>query len=172
MLCAWKHIKVNLRQCAGVSCQGTILFLVVLMLFTGCGKRKEAVVLEEVYSNRANDKIYIASLMTNRQQQAKEAQSRHALSLKMTQCVSRVRGALPADASEESLTKALATDQEWSSLTGQVSRAEATANATLQEAQNLIRKRMQEEVRANQAIAQGKAKAMDGVPAAKTVGKK
>ena len=132
------------------------------VFLAGCGKRQESQALEQVYVNRANDKAYIASLMTNRQQQVKEGHLRVALSLKMTQCVTRVRATLPAEATAESLKKALSDDAEWKALDDQAKKADAAAAATLQQAQDLIRKRMQEEQRANQAVATGKAKALDG----------
>jgi hypothetical protein len=170
MRCACKHIKCDFKRVTGVFGQGVLVVFLVLVL-SGC-KRKETVKLEEVYSNRANDKGYIASLITNRQQQAQDSRSLFALSLKMTQCVSRVKATLPADATNETFTKALAADSEWGALDEQFKSCEASAKVTRQQAENLIRLRMQEETRAHQAVSEGKAKAIDGAAAPKTVEKK
>ena len=144
------------------------LVVFAILVLAGCSKRTETVKQDEVYTNRANDKKYIDSLMTNRQQQVQEGYARLAVSQKMTQCVTRVRAALPADATTEALKKALAADSEWISLDDQSKKLEAASKITLQQAQNLIRHRMQEELRAQQAVAEGKAKAIDGALAPKT----
>lgn len=170
MRCACKHIRCCFSRHSWVFGQGLLVVFLVLVL-SGC-KRKEAVKLEEVYTNRANDKVYIASLMTNRQQQAQDSRTLFALSLKMTQCVTRVKATLPAEATNEALTKALAADSEWGALDEQFKKREAGAKATKQQAENLIRMRMQEETRAHQAVSEGKARAIDGAAAPKTVEKK
>jgi hypothetical protein len=146
-----------------------VVFLVLVL--AGC-KRKETVKLEEVYTNRANDKGYITSLMTNRQQQAQDNRSLFALSQKMTQCVTRVKATLPVEATDETLKKALLADSEWAALDAQFKKLEAGAKATKQQAENLVRMRMQEEARAQKAVSEGKAKAIDGAAAPKTVEKK
>ncbi len=84
----------------------------------------------------------------------------------------RVKATLPAEATNEALTKALAADSEWGALDEQFKKREAGAKATKQQAENLIRMRMQEETRAHQAVSEGKAKALDGAAAPKTVEKK
>ena len=167
MRCACKQTMYNVSQVKWFVGQSVLVILAIVVL-AGCSKRKEIIKQDEVYTNRANDKKYISSLMTNRQQQVQEGNARLAVSMKMTQCVTRVRGMLPADATTEALTKALASDSEWTSLSEQSKKLEAAANATMQQAQNLIRQRMQEEVRAQQAVAEGKAKAIDGASAPKT----
>ncbi len=170
MRCVCKPILCGFNRYAGVFGHALLLLFIVLVL-SGC-KRKETVKLEEVYSNRANDKGYIASLMTNRQQQAQDNRSLFALSLKMTQCVTRVKATLPAEATDEALTKALAADSEWGALDEQFKKLDAGAKATKQQAENLIRMRMQEEARAHQAVSEGKAKAIDGGSGPKRVEKK
>jgi hypothetical protein len=110
--------------------------------------------------------------MTNRQQQVQDSRSLLALSLKMTQCVTRVKATLPAEATDEALTKALTADSEWVALDDQFKKREAGAKATMQQAENLVRMRMQEEMRAHQAVSEGKARAIDGAKAPKTVEKK
>lgn len=153
-------------------CGSGLLIMCAILVLAGCSKRKETPQQEEVYSNRAHDKGYMASLLTNRQQQAQEGYARLAVSMKMTQCVTRVRATLPADTTAEALKKALTADPEWISLDEQSKKLSAAATATLQQAHQLIRQRMQEEMRAQKAIAQGKAKAIDGAGAPKTVDKK
>ncbi len=170
MWCACKQIKCCFNRYSWGFGQGLLAVFLILVL-SGC-KRKETVKLEEVYTNRANDNGYIASLMTNRQHQAQDSRALFALSLKMTQCVTRVKATLPANAADESLTKALTADAEWGALDEQYKKLKAASNVTMQQAQNLIRQRMQEEVRANQAVAEGKARAINGTTAPKTVEKK
>lgn len=167
MRCACKQIRCNVSRIKWFAGQSALVIFAILLL-AGCSKRKETGKLDEVYTNRANDKKYIASLMTNRQQQVQEANARLAVSMKMTQVVTRVRATLPADATTEALTKALAADSEWTSLDEQSKKLELASNVTLKQAQNLIRQRMQEELRAQQAVTEGKAKAIDGATAPKT----
>ena len=167
MRCACKQTRSNVSQIKWFVGQSVLVIFAIVVL-AGCSKRKETVKQDEVYTNRANDKKYIASLMTNRQQQVQEGNARLAVSMKMTQCVTRVRTILPADVTTEALTKALAADSEWTSLAEQSKKLEAAANATMQQARNLIRQRMQEELSAQQAVAEGKAKAIDGASAPKT----
>jgi hypothetical protein len=169
MRCACKQKRCNVSQIKWFVGQ-LVLVIFAIVVLAGCSKRKEkeTVKQDEVYTNRANDKKYIASLMTNRQQQVQEGNARLAVSMKMTQCVTRVRAILPADVTTEALTKALAADSEWTSLAEQSKKLEAAANATMQQARNLIRQRMQEELSAQQAVAEGKAKAIDGASAPKT----
>jgi len=173
MRCACKQIRCNVSQVKWLFGHLSLVIFAFLVL-AGCSKRQETVKQDEVYTNRANDKKYIDSLMTNRQQQVQEGHARWAVSQKMTQCVTRVRATLPADATTETLKNALAADAEWTSLDDQSKKLEAAAKITLQQAQSLIRQRMQEELRAQQAVAEGKAKAIDGAlaPKTKTVEKK
>ena len=171
MRCAYQQKRSILSGFKRFCGQG-VLIVFALLVLAGCGKPKETSKLKEVYTNRANDKEYIASLMTNRQQQVQESRSRLAVSLKMTQCVTRVRATLPADTTDEALKKALTTDPEWTALDEQSKKLAAAANATMQQANQLIRQRMQEEGSAQQAVAEGKAKAIDGASAPKTVEKK
>jgi len=171
MRCACKQLWCRYSGYTWGSGKRVLVFLFLFML-AGCGQRQEAVKLEEVYSNRANDKGYISSLMTNRQQQVKDSQSLFDVSLKMTQCVTRVKATLPGDAAGEALTKALAADPEWTSLEEQAKKLKGDADATLQQAKNMVVKRMQEEMRAHQAVAAGKARAIDVDATPKTVEKK
>lgn len=170
MRCACKHIRCGFKRCRLFFGPAALVVFLVLVL-AGC-KRKETVKLEEVYTNRANDKGYITSLMTNRQQQAQDNRSLFALSQKMTQCVTRVKATLPVEATDETLKKALLADSEWAALDAQFKKLEAGAKATKQQAENLVRMRMQEEARAQKAVSEGKAKAIDGAAAPKTVEKK
>ncbi len=170
MRCACKHIRYTFNRCTGLFGPAVLVVFLVLAL-SGC-KRKETVKPEAVYTNRGNDKGYIASLMTNRQQQVKDSRSLFAVSQKMTQCVTRVKAALPAEATAEALSQALTADSEWAALDAQFKKLEAGAKATRQQAENLIRSRMQEESRAQKAVADGKARAHDGAAAPKTVEKK
>jgi hypothetical protein len=145
--------------------QCVFLILVSVLLFPGCKKQEEkkpdTPVLPAVYPDRSQDKDYIAALMANRKQQTHQAKERLNLSIQMTQCVSRVRATLPSDVSGEALQKALEADQAWKTLDIQIKQAEAASKETLKQAEALVRQRMQQEMRDNQAIEQGKAKAIE-----------
>lgn len=145
--------------------QGTLFLFAGVLFFSGCKKQEEEKkpdpVLPTVYADRAHDKTYIASLAANREQQAKDARTSIALSLQMTQCVTRVRATLPPEATAETVQKALESDQMWKELDSRLKQAEAASAETLKKAQELVRKRMQDEMRDHKAIEQGKAKALD-----------
>jgi hypothetical protein len=79
----------------------------------------------------------------------------------MTQCVTRVRGALPSEATAEVVQKALEADPTWQELDSQIKRAEAASKETLKQAQEMVRKRMKDEMRDNEALSKGAAKALD-----------
>jgi Ca2+/Na+ antiporter len=173
MWCVQRSIKTHLKWSQSLVGQAFLVCVAVVLVFSGCKKQEEektqpaekkpAPVLPSVYADRVNDKAYIDSLMANRKQQAKEARERLSLSLKMTQCVTRVRGTLPPEATGEAVQKALVADPAWKDLESQIKKAEAVAAETLKQAQELVRKRMKDELRDNQAISKGEAKAIDNV---------
>lgn len=171
MWCAYQRQRCFLSWCNRF-CGQSVLVVFVILVFVGCSKPKETVKMEEGYLNRANDKGYIASLTTNRQQQALDSRALFDVSLKMTQCVTRVKATLPADATNEALTKALAVDPEWTMLDEQSKKLKLVADATLQQAKKMIVQRLQEEGRVKKAVADGKARALDGVSAPNTTEKK
>jgi hypothetical protein len=145
--------------------QGVWLFLVTALFFAGCKKQEEkkpdAPVLPAVHADRSQDKAYRSALMESREQQARQARELLALSLKMTQCVTRVRATLPPEATADALQKALQSDQEWATLDTQLKQAEATVKETRKQAEALVRQRMQQELRDNKAIEEGKATALE-----------
>jgi hypothetical protein len=146
--------------------QGLLLVVVFSWVVVGCSKQEapkkpDTPVLPAVHADRSQDKDYIASLMANRKQQTQEAKERLSLSMKMTQCVARVRATLPSEAPAETLQKALEADSAWKTLDAQIQQAEAASKETLKQAEALVRQRMQQELRDNQAIEQGKAKAIE-----------
>lgn len=155
------YFKWNMRALG----HGAIVFLAVGLVFSGCKKQEEekppAPALPTVYSDRANDKEYISALKANHEQQAQEARERFNLSLKMTQCVARVRGALPSEATAEVVQKALEADPMWQELDSQIKKAEAASKATLKQAREMVRRRMKDEIRDNEALSKGAAKALD-----------
>jgi len=164
MWCAQRPIKVSLDRVRLLFVQGILLIFISAFVFPGCKKQEEkktdTPVLPAVQADRSQDKDYRASLMANRKQQTQEAKERLSLSMKMTQCVERVRATLPSEASAETLQKALEADPAWQDLDKQAKQAEAVSKETLKQAEALIRQRMQQELRDNQAIEQGKAKAI------------
>jgi len=164
MWCAQRPIKVSLDRVRLLFVQGILLILVSTLIFSGCKKQEEkkpdTPELPSVHADRAQDKDYIATLMANRKQQTQEAREMLNLSRKMTQCVVRVRSTLPSEAPAEKLQKALEADLTWQDLDKQIKQAEAASKETLKQAEALVRQRMQQELRDNQAIEQGKAKAI------------
>jgi hypothetical protein len=165
MWCVQSPMKDYLKWRVGALGQGALVLVAVVLVFSGCKKKEEPKkpepALPAVYADRVNDKAYIATLTANHEQQAKEARERLNLSLKMTQCVTRVRGALPPEATPEVVQKALEADPTWQELASQIKRAEAASKETLKQAQEMVRKRMKDELRDNQALDKGAAKALD-----------
>jgi hypothetical protein len=165
MWCAQRPIKGSLDRVRLLFVQGLLLLFVCAFVFPGCKKQEEpkkpdTPELPSVHADRAQDKDYIAALMANRKQQTQDAREMLSLSRKMTQCVVRVRATLPSEASGETLQKALEADPAWQDLDKQIKQAEVTSKETLKQAEALVRQRMQQELRDNQAIEQGKAKAI------------
>lgn len=167
MWCVQSPMKEHFKWTMRVLGQGTLILVAVVLVFSGCKKKEEpkkpAPALPAVYADRGNDKAYMATLKANREQQAKDARERFSLTLKMTQCVTRVRAALPSEATGEVVQKALEADPTWQELDSQIKRAEAISKETLKQAHELIRNRMKDELRDNQALSKGEAKALDNV---------
>jgi len=165
MWCVQSPMKEHFKWSVRALGQGTLILVAAVLVFSGCKKKEEpkkpAPALPAVYADRVNDKAYIATLMANREQQAKDARERLSLSLKMTQCVTRVRGALPPEATAEVVQKALEADPTWQELDSQMKRADVAAKETRKQAQDMVRNRMKDELRDNQALSKGEAKALD-----------
>jgi hypothetical protein len=163
--CAERPIKFFFEWSRPLFVQGILLMATFVLVLAGCKKQEEpkkpdTPELPAVHADRSQDKDYIAALMANRKQQTQEAREMLSLSRKMTQCVVRVRATLPSEAPAEKLQKALEADLAWQDLDKQIKQVEATSKETLKQAEALVRQRMQQELRDNQAIEQDKAKAI------------
>lgn len=117
--------------------------------------------LESVYTNRMNDAAYVDALRNNRQEQSLEAKERHEVAVRIQACQERVKASLPADADEAALKAALARDPEWQKLDAQKSQIDGRIQATLLDARETIRRRMEAEALAVKAVAEGRAEAVD-----------
>jgi PBP1b-binding outer membrane lipoprotein LpoB len=145
----------------------TVSIVFMALVAAGCKKKTVAPVveakpqLESVYTNRMNDAAYVESLRSNRVAQSVQANERHVLTQQLKVCRERVRAALPADAGEAALTNALARDPEWQQLEARREQMDGRIQATLLDAQEAIRKRMEAEAQAVKAVAAGRAEAAD-----------
>ena len=144
----WLCVRAALR-CAA--------FLVCCGLLFACGCKKK----ERVYTSRANDEAYVASLMSNQALQMAAAKLRMETSAKMTQCVARVQAGLPEGAGAEALRAALAGDGEWLELEALAVRQDEESEQILSEAKKLVQSRMMEEQQAQLDVEAGRAEAAD-----------
>jgi hypothetical protein len=140
------------------------------LLSLGCKKRarpqKEApAALESVYTNRADDAAYMASLDQNRRMQVAKAKGIREAMAEMNAYRERVKASLPAGSDEAVLLAALAKDEAWLKLKA---KCEAVAEAgrkeeqqTVAAARELVRQRMIKEAKDQAAVAEGKAKPID-----------
>ena len=136
------------------------------LFVAGCKKRvtpQHAVpaVQENVYTNRINNAAYIESLKQNRLTQMTNATALRAAVSQRDAYKERVKAALPPGSDEAALEKALAKDDTWLKLKGQSDQAQSNDLKTVAEAREKIRQALMEEARAQKAVAEGKAKAID-----------
>lgn len=117
--------------------------------------------LESVYTNRMNDAAYVEALHSNRVTQSVQAKERHALAALIKACEERVKAALPPGADEAAFKAALARDPEWQKLDARKAQVDGSIQATLSDARETIRRRMETEARAVKAVAEGRAEAVD-----------
>ncbi len=159
-------IKGSLRA---VVCMAIVSTVFTGLFSSGCKKKapEEAPQprRESVYTNRMNDAAYVGALQSNRTQQAVQARERNELLRQLKACQERVKAGLTAGLDEAALQAALAGDPEWQRLSARKSEAEGRIQATLQEARETVRKRMEAEAQAVRAVAEGKALPADPVPA-------
>lgn len=110
-----------------------------------------------VVTNRMQDPVYRQALDDNRQSQVQKAAVRHAVVGRMERMIAEVRAALPAGADDEAVKAELAKRPEWKVLEEENARALAEVEATLAEARESIRRRMEAEARDVKAVAEGRA---------------
>lgn len=130
----------------------------------GCGKPSQPPApppLDRVYTNRANDRVYLDDLKRNREVQAQKAEALRAVVSQMSNCVARVQAALPAGGA---LQEALAKDVEWVRLVAAEEQARSEARRTLDDARERIRKRMSDEAQDVKAVTEGRAAPAEALP--------
>ena len=159
-----RHLVHTVIGVIVVSTVFSCLFLV------GCKKRarpqKEApVVLENVYTNRADDAAYLESLDQNRRVQIVKAKGIRAATDEMKAYKVRIKATLPAGSDEAALLAALAKDEAWLKLKAKCESAVAAGQKeeqqTVAAARELVRQRMIKEAKDQAAVAEGKAKPID-----------
>lgn len=146
-----------------------IVSIVFAALFTaGCKKKvvENSVgpapkKLESVITNRMNDAAYLGSLHSNRVAQSVQANERQRLAVQIQACEERVKAALPAGSDEAAIKAAWARDPEWQKLSAQRAEVDGRIQATLNDARETIRRRMESEAQAVKAVAEGKALPID-----------
>lgn len=74
----------------------------------------------------------------------------------------KVKASLPADAGADALAQALAKDAVWLKLKEQVETARRTDRQAWEAARAKVRAAIENEAHANQAVSEGRAKAIDG----------
>ena len=140
------------------------VFLMCGVLFVcggcGCGKTK-APPLQGVYTNRANDTVYLEQLQEMRQRQIEVAEVEVAIARRMTQHVEQVKATLPQDAGEDKLQEALAADAAWQELEAKAKAQADLAQKVWEEGRDFIRDRMIEQGQAEKDVQAGKAKSLD-----------
>ncbi|MCL1920684.1 MAG: hypothetical protein FWG50_06340 [Kiritimatiellaeota bacterium] len=128
----------------------------MFLFFCGCKKK------EKVFLDRANDTAYIASLYDQHEIQKTVAMRRMETSRQMTQCVMRVRSALPqGSGGDEALADALAADAEWQRLEALAQEQDEEAVRVWEDARMLMQRRILAEAQAARDVEAGKAVAMD-----------
>jgi len=162
-----KSMLNGVGRATAVVCMAIVSTIFVVFGTSGCKKKAVTPVsaakpkLESVYTNRMNDAAYIEALRSNRVEQSVAANERLELARQQQLCQERVRAALPADAGEAALTNALALDPEWQRLRAQRAEMDGRIQAKLLDAREAIRRRMEAESRAVEAVAAGRAEAAD-----------
>ena len=142
------------------------------LFLSGCKKRVKPqdasravapvpAVLEKVFTNRVNNAAYIDSLKQNFKTQLEIAKERREVAAQMDACKERVTATLPAGSDKAVVEQALAKDETWKKLKAQDEKAQKEDQQTLEEAQKKVRQAMIEQARAQKAVAEGKAKAID-----------
>ena len=137
----------------------TVLSLAVVLSGCGCG-RSDKDGLSEVtpgadVANRLNDKNYMKSLNSHRDDQKVVARERNKLAQKMTACAERVKGGLAEDVSKEDFNAALEKDEEWQSLKKQQAVLDQDVLDVLREARETVRERIMKEEREAKAVSGG-----------------
>ncbi len=160
-----RRIQVGQTAMVGMAIVSTLF---VLMSTAGCKKKAvpksveaKPIKLENVYTNRMNDAVYVETLRKNREEQSAEARERAVLGRQIQACRERVKAVLPEGSDEAALKAALARDPEWQKLDAAKAQLDGRIQATLNAAEDAVRKRIESEARAVKAVAEGKAVPID-----------
>lgn len=133
----------------------------------GCKKRQPAPILPaapempRVITNRVNDAAYMDVLKKSRSDQAKVTSELFDVRAKMKACRERVKAALPEKGDTAALSEALHKDADWLALESREKALLEANKAALQAARELIRERLEKEQKDVEAVAQGRAQAVD-----------
>lgn len=136
--------------------------LVVCCGLSVCGGcKKKAPPLPEVYTNRADDTVYMGQLTERINQQMEVNRARMQTIQQMTQLMLRVKAELPKDADGGQLQAALAADPKWQELEAKEKAQVVLDKKILEEGRDFIRARMLAQDQDGQDVKAGKAKAID-----------
>jgi hypothetical protein len=110
-----------------------------------------------VITNRMEDVAYREALVSNHLAQTQMAFERHPVVSQMEKLVKEARAGLPADADDEALKAELEKRPEWKVLEEENARKLAEMEKTLVAAREMVRKRLEAEMRDTKAVAEGRA---------------
>ena len=133
-----------------------VLSLAAVFSGCGCGRSDKDGLSERDPGaesvNRINDKKYLDSLNSHRDDQKIVARERSQLAQKMTVCAERVKSGLAEDVSKENFKAALEQDEEWRSLKEQQAVLDQDVLDVLREARERVRERIMKEEREAKAV--------------------
>lgn len=138
--------------------------LILLVMASGCRRKQKPVPtpeLEQVVTNRANDKVYMEGLLDNHREQNKSMAAVAAISIQMTSMVQRVAATLPEGFEQEALDRVLADSKEWQQLVEAEKSARAEAEKVYESGKAMIRQRMLKESDDIEAVKEGRARPID-----------
>ena len=125
------------------------------------GSAKASGAEEMVITNRMNDPGYVKDLKQNLRQQLDTASAARAAVAKMNDYKRQVKEALPPGMDDATLERILSKDEVWLKLKAASEQAQKADRQIVAAARERIRQAMTEEARAREAVAEGRAKAID-----------
>lgn len=115
----------------------------------------------EVITNRIADVTYLNALRENRDEQQKKAMARRQIDTQMAAMFTKVKATLPAGADDAAVKVELAKDPAWRALEVEKQRLQDEIQQTFIKARETVRQRLLAEKRDIQAVAEGRAVAVD-----------
>ena len=152
---AWRRVR------------NVFVFVALLMVVMTSGCRRRAQLVEpvaakpEVITNRMADATYVRALKENQVWQRQKAQERNKIVAQMQVLLEKAKATLPADANNEALKAELAKDPAWRALEAENQRLVDELQQVLTRARETIHQRLLTEQRDVQAVAEGRAVAVD-----------